>query len=180
MVMKFATFYKIFYDHRFKKSKGIEFSTGSLGMGLSIGIGVALSAKKKEKNFDVYVLLGDGECNEGSVWEAAMAAPNFNLKNLIGIIDRNKFQQTGHYKDILNTDNLSNKWKSFGWKVNKVDGHNIDQLYESFVNNKRKKPLMIIADTTKGKGVSFAENNNNWHHSVLSKNLYDQSIKEIK
>ena len=80
-----------------KKSKGIEFSSGSLGMGLSIGIGVALSAKKKEKNFDVYVLLGDGESNEGSVWEAAMAAPNFNLKNLIGIIDRNKFQQTGHY-----------------------------------------------------------------------------------
>ena len=162
------------------KSKGIEFSTGSLGMGLSLGIGVAISAQKKNKNFRVYVLMGDGECNEGSVWEAAMLAPHLKMNNLVGIIDRNKYQQTGYYKEILNTDKLSSKWKSFGWDTRIINGHNTKDLYHALSVKNNKKPVMIIANTIKGKGISFAEQNNSWHHSILSKNLYEKAIKELK
>ena len=160
---------------------GIDFSNGSLGMGLSLGIGVALSSKKKKLNFNVYVILGDGECNEGSVWEAAMAAPNFKLDNLYVIIDKNNFQQTGSNKEIMNVENLKDKWSSFGWHAIELDGHNIEDLFEFFKNSQKiKKPKAIIANTIKGKGFSFSENNNQWHHSVLTKSLYEKAIKEIK
>ena len=160
---------------------GIDFSNGSLGMGLSLGIGVALSSKKKKLNFNVYVILGDGECNEGSVWEAAMAAPNFKLDNLYVIIDKNNFQQTGSNKEIMNVENLKDKWSSFGWHAIELDGHNIEDLFEFFKNSQKiKKPKAIIANTVKGKGFSFSENNNQWHHSVLTKSLYEKAIKEIK
>ena len=114
------------------KKLGIDFSNGSLGMGLSLGIGVALSAKKKKKKFNVYVIVGDGECNEGSVWEAAMAAPNFKLNNLYAIIDKNNFQQTGSNKDIMSVESLKDKWSSFGWHTTELDGHNIQELYSFF------------------------------------------------
>ena len=160
---------------------GIDFSNGSLGMGLSLGIGVALSSKKRKLNFNVYVILGDGECNEGSVWEAAMAAPNFKLDNLYVIIDKNNFQQTGSNKEIMNVENLKDKWSSFGWHAIELDGHNIEDLFEFFKNSQKiKKPKAIIANTVKGKGFSFSENNNQWHHSVLTKSLYEKAIKEIK
>ena len=160
---------------------GIDFSNGSLGMGLSLGIGVALSSKKKKLNFNVYVILGDGECNEGSVWEAAMAAPNFKLDNLYVIIDKNNFQQTGSNKEIMSVENLKDKWSSFGWHAIELDGHNIEDLFEFFKNSQKiKKPKAIIANTVKGKGFSFSENNNQWHHSVLTKSLYEKAIKEIK
>jgi transketolase len=160
---------------------GIDFSNGSLGMGLSLGIGVALSSKKKKLNFNVYVILGDGECNEGSVWEAAMAAPNFKLDNLYVIIDKNNFQQTGSNKEIMNVENLKDKWSSFGWHAIELDGHNIEDLFEFFKNSQKiNKPKAIIANTVKGKGFSFSENNNQWHHSVLTKSLYEKAIKEIK
>ena len=147
------------------KDLGIEFSNGSLGMGLSLGIGLALSAKKRNKDFKVYVIVGDGECNEGSVWEAAMAAPNFNLENLYVIIDKNNFQQTGSNKQIMSVDNLRSKWESFNWYSREVDGHNIDELLDIFNEcNNIKKPKAIIANTIKGKGFSFSENNNDWHH----------------
>jgi len=160
---------------------GIDFSNGSLGMGLSLGIGVAISSKKKKKNFNVYVIVGDGECNEGSVWEAAMAAPNFKLENLYVIVDKNNFQQTGSNKEIMNVDNLKDKWSSFGWHTTEINGHNVKEIYEYFQqNSKINKPKAIIANTVKGKGFSFSENNNDWHHSILTKNFYDKALKELK
>ena len=159
---------------------GIDFSNGSLGMGLSLGIGVAISSKKRNKKFNVYVVIGDGECNEGSVWEAAMAAPNFKLDNLYAIIDKNNFQQTGANKEIMNVDNLKDKWASFGWDTVELDGHNIHELYNYFQkSNKIKKPKAIIANTIKGKGFSFSENNNDWHHAVLTKSFYEKALKEL-
>jgi len=159
---------------------GIDFSNGSLGMGLSIGIGVAISLIKKNKSNDVFVVLGDGECNEGSVWEAAMAAPNLNLPNLYAIIDKNNFQQTGTNKEIMDTESLIKKWSSFGWDTTEVDGHNVEKIYEIFEKKKSlTKPKAIIANTIKGKGFSFSENNNDWHHAILSKKLYEQAKKEL-
>ena len=150
-------------------------------MGLSLGIGVAISLKKKEKKNNVYVILGDGECNEGSVWEASMAASNFNLNNLYAIIDKNNFQQTGSNKDIMDTTDLFKKWSSFGWDTVELNGHNLEELYNYFSEEKTsKKPKAIIANTIKGKGFSFSENNNEWHHAVLTKSLYDKAIEELK
>ena len=163
------------------RNLGIDFSNGSLGMGLSLGIGVAISSKKKKKNFNVYVIVGDGECNEGSVWEAAMAAPNFKLENLYVIVDKNNFQQTGSNKEIMNVDNLKDKWSSFGWHTTEINGHNVKEIYEYFQqSSKINKPKAIIANTVKGKGFSFSENNNDWHHSILTKNFYDKALKELK
>ena len=162
------------------RNLGIDFSNGSLGMGLSLGIGVAISSKKRNKNFSVYVIVGDGECNEGSIWEAAMAAPNFKLDNLYVIIDKNNFQQTGSNKEIMNVSNLKDKWSSFGWHTVEIDGHNIENLFKFFNDSKEiNKPKAIIANTIKGKGFSFSENNNEWHHSVLSKSFYEKAIKEL-
>ena len=163
------------------RSIGIDFSNGSLGMGLSLGIGVAISSKKKKLDFNVYVIVGDGECNEGSIWEAAMAAPNFKLSNLYVIVDKNNFQQTGTNKEIMNVENLKDKWSSFGWHTVELDGHNVETLFKFFQDSKKiDKPKAIIAKTIKGKGFSFSENNNEWHHSVLSKSFYEKAIKELK
>ena len=163
------------------KKLGIEFSNGSLGMGLSIGIGLAISSKKKKLNFNTYVVLGDGECNEGSVWEAAMSAPNFGLDNLNVIIDRNNFQQTGSNNEIMNLGNLREKWKNFGWETEEFDGHDIKKLLNYFdKKSNNKKPKILIANTIKGKGFSFSENNNVWHHSVMTKSIYEKAIKEVQ
>ena len=163
------------------KKLGIEFSTGSLGMGLSLGIGVALSAIKKRIHYDVYVVLGDGECNEGSIWEAAMAAPNLKVNNLTVIIDRNNFQQTGTNLEIMDLKNLSDKWKSFGWYSTEINGHDIDSLIKTFFRLKKiNQPKIIIANTIKGKGFSKFENDNKWHHSILTKSFYEEAIKEIE
>ena len=157
---------------------GIEFSNGSLGMGLSLGIGVAISFKKKKINNRIFVLIGDGECNEGSVWEAAMCAPNLNLNNICVIIDKNKFQQTGSNKEIMNLRNLASKWKSFGWEVHNINGHNFQDIYKA-TSKFSKKPIAIIANTIKGKGFKEFENNNEWHHKVITENHYKKLIKEL-
>jgi transketolase len=163
------------------KKLGIEFSNGSLGMGLSIGIGVSISLKKQKKDNNVFVIIGDGECNEGSVWEAAMAASNFKLNNLFAIIDKNNFQQTGSNDEIMDTKSLKEKWTSFGWDTTSLDGHNINELYDYFnQTSDANKPKALIANTVKGKGFSFSENNNDWHHAVLTKSLYEKAIKEIE
>lgn len=160
---------------------GIEFSNGSLGMGLSLGIGVALAMKKKKKNTKIFVILGDGECNEGSIWEGAMASPNFKLDNLHVIIDRNNFQQTGSNKDIMDLGDLKKKWISFGWDTIEIDGHNLNEIYDYFLDSdKIKKPKAIIANTLKGKGFSFSENDNAWHHGILTKSLYEKALNELK
>lgn len=162
------------------REKGIEFTNGSLGMGLSVGIGVALAGKKNNKGYKVYVLMGDGECNEGSVWEAAMAAANYKLNNIVAIIDKNNYQLGGLTGDVMNLGDMVAKWKSFGWETIEVDGHNIEQLYDVFSHeNMSGKPLCVVANTIKGKGVSFAENNNAWHHAPLSKTQYIQAIEEL-
>ena len=159
---------------------GIEYSSGTLGLGLSYGIGLAIVSKKMNKASKVFVLLGDGECNEGSIWEAAMSATHFNLSNLTVIIDCNSLQSDGKTHDILDLQ-LENMWKGFGWEVVIVnDGHDITQLFDSFtLPIIEGKPRVIIANTIKGKGVSFMEYNNEWHHNRLSKELFDEAIKEI-
>ena len=162
------------------RAKGIEFSNGSLGMGLALGIGVALAGKRSKNAFNVFVVMGDGECNEGSVWEAALAAPQFRLDNLFAIVDRNNFQQTGSNRDIMSVGDLESKWKSFGWHVKSVDGHNIEELYDAFsAEYEQNKPIAIISHTIKGKGFSFSENNNDWHHAPLTKSLYEVAINEL-
>lgn len=162
------------------KKLGIDFSNGSLGMGLSIAIGLAISFKKKEEKSKVYVIMGDGECNEGSVWEAAMAAPKFKLNNLQLIIDKNNFQQTGSNLEIMSLEDLSAKWTSFGWDVSEVDGHNIHEIKKYFDKNLQvKKPQLMIANTIKGKGFSFTENNNSWHHAIITEKLFNEAMKEI-
>ena len=171
----------ILSGHPVKNIKyGIEFSTGSLGIGLSIGIGLALAAKRKRKNNKIYVIVGDGECNEGSIWESALSAPNLRLDNLFVIIDKNDFQQTGSTKEIMNTSSLVKKWESFDWNVSEVDGHNIEDLIKYFSKNiLAEKPNLLIANTIKGKGFSFAESNNSWHHAVLTKAMYEQAKEEL-
>jgi len=160
--------------------KGIEFSSGSLGHGLSFGIGTALYAKNMRKNYKTYVLMGDGECNEGSVWEAAMSAAHFKLDNLIAIIDRNNLQSDGISSVIMNMDDFQNKWSNFGWQTIQINGHKIDEIYDALSNNFHfEKPYVIIANTVKGKGISFMENNNEWHHNRLSKEQYDAAMFEV-
>ena len=162
------------------RNLGIEFSNGSLGMGLSLGIGVCLGLKKKNMKNQVYEVLGDGECNEGSVWEGAMSASNFNLENLTVVVDHNKFQQTGSNDEIMKLDNLKEKWISFGWETIEIDGHDIEKLKYFLAKDKKKKPRAIIANTIKGKGFSFSENNNSWHHAVMTKKFYDQAKEELE
>ena len=163
------------------RSKGIEFSNGSLGMGLSLGIGVALAGKRKKIDYKVYVLMGDGECNEGSVWEAAMAGPHYKLDNLVAIVDKNNFQQTGANSEIMSVGDLVSKWKSFGWQVFEIDGHNVPDIYDTFLSVKDQNgPVAIVANTVKGKGFSFSENNNSWHHAPLSSSQYEVALEELK
>ena len=146
-------------------------------MGLSLGIGVALAGKDRDLGYKVYVVLGDGECNEGSVWESAMAAPHFGLDNIVTIVDRNNFQQTGANVDIMNLGNLAQKWESFGWNVIELDGHNYAQLLDSLLQTPIVgTPTAIIANTIKGKGVSFLEGHGIWHHKIPS----EDELNKIK
>jgi len=172
----------ILAGHPVKNIKyGIEFSTGSLGIGLSIGIGLALAAKRKRKSNKTYVIVGDGECNEGSIWEGALAAPNLKLDNLFVIIDKNNLQQTGTTNEIMKSENLKDKWLSFGWNVEEINGHSINEILNYFAKEKKEGiPNLMIANTTKGKGFSFSENNNNWHHAVMTKTLYEKAKKELE
>lgn len=161
---------------------GMESSNGSLGHGLSMAVGLCLGMKKKG-NFQskTYVVLGDGECNEGSVWEAVMSAAHFKLDNLVAIVDYNKLQNDGNSKEVLDIGDLESKWQSFGWEVVSVDGHNIDELEKNLKSkNNTNKPKVLIAHTVKGKGVSFMENNNEWHHNKLTESTYAHAIQELK
>ena len=162
------------------RNLGKEFTNGSLGMGLSIGVGVAIACRKKKLGNKVYVILGDGECNEGSVWEAFMAASHFKLNNLVAIIDCNKFQLSGATADIMSLGNLSEKLKAFGWYVDEVDGHDILSLCTVLDSSEQQdKPHAIVMNTIKGKGFSFAENNNSWHHAVVTQSAYEQGLSEL-
>jgi len=158
--------------------KGIEFSSGSLGLGLSPAIGSALASHALPNKFKVYALLGNGECNEGTIWEAAMSASAFHLDNLVAIVDNNEIQSDGFSKDVMDMGDISSKWKAFGWIVRTVDGHDVEALRQAMTESWERKPLLILANTVKGKGVSFMERNKEWHHNVLTNELYGIAIQE--
>jgi len=143
---------------------GIEAATGSLGHGFPISVGMALASKIQNKKNMTFALLGDGECNEGSVWEAAMVAARHSLDNLIAIVDFNKWQATGRSTDVMALDSLAAKWRSFGWDVCEIDGHNFGEIRSAFATTHVGRPLVLVAHTVKGKGISFMEDDNNWHY----------------
>lgn len=147
---------------------GVEMATGSLGHGLSVGIGMALASRILNQPYRVMVLLSDGECNEGSVWEAAMFAPARKLDNLIAIVDFNKWQATGRSEEIMQLSPLKEKWSAFGWQTYEIDGHSIDEILSVFskIPESTGKPTAIIANTVKGRGLSFMEDDNNWHYRI--------------
>lgn len=160
---------------------GIEVAAGSLGHGLSIGVGMSLAGKYDRKDYRVFVVLGDGECDEGSVWEAAMSASHFKLDNLIAIIDFNKLQATGAVKEVMNLEPLSDKWRSFGWNLREIDGHDFCQIVDALagVPFEMGKPSLIIAHTIKGKGVSYMENQLAWHYKSPNEKELALALKEL-
>lgn len=147
---------------------GIEAATGSLGHGLPLGLGMALAGRIQGQNYNVYAVLGDGECNEGSVWEAAMMASAQQVANLCVMIDFNKWQATGRSREILSLDPMADKWRAFGWDVVEIDGHDMPQIVNTLAKfpASNSKPTAIVAHTVKGKGVSFMEDDNNWHYRI--------------
>src|SRR5436189_569391 len=154
--------------HPTRKVPGIEHNTGALGHGLSVGVGVAIAGKKDRADFRVFVLLGDGELAEGSNWEAAMAAAHYDLDNLIAIIDHNTLQITGRTRDVCSNEPLDEKFRAFGWEVRTVDGHSFAALTDVLTYRPEGKPLVVIANTTKGRGISFMADVAKWHHGVPS------------
>ncbi len=168
--------------HVHTKVPGVEFNTGSLGHGLSVANGIALGARMRGKGFKVYCVMGDGELQEGSVWEAAMTGAHYKLENVCAIVDYNKVQENGPTNEIKNLEPLAQKWTSFGWQVLEIDGHNIEALKEAFdkFSSSKGKPTVIIANTIKGKGVSFMEGKNAWHGKAPNKEQLAQALAELK
>jgi len=162
---------------------GVDVSQGSLGHGLSIGVGMALAGKLDWRNYNVYVLMGDGETNEGSVWEAAASASKFGLRNLVGIIDSNGLCVDGNLADVMPMEPMAAKWQAFGWDVSRLDGHDLPALLSALAPDRESttgKPRMIIADTIKGKGVSFMENVRSWHADSISAEQYSRLVAELE
>ena len=160
---------------------GVEASTGSLGHGLAIGSGMALAGKRDRLNYRVFVLLSDGECDEGSTWEAALFGPHHKLDNLVAIIDYNKLQAFGRTKEVLDLEPLAAKWQAFGWSAREIDGHNFENILDALLQVPwtKGKPSCIIAHTVKGKGVSFMEDQLIWHYYNPNKEQLEQALKEL-
>ena len=161
---------------------GIEASTGSLGQGLSIGAGIALAGKISDRDYRTFVLLGNGECQEGQIWECALSSAQYGLDNLVAIIDDNGMQCDHETRTICEMGDIAAKWRSFGWQTVEVDGHDIDQLLKVFSPKCMPfgKPLAVICKTIKGKGVALFEDNNDWHHThYVTKDLYDKCMSEM-
>ena len=160
---------------------GIEAATGSLGHGLPLGLGMALSARIKNLSYNVFAILSDGECNEGSVWEAAMLAAAQKVSNLHVMIDFNKWQATGRSQEVMALDPLVDKWRAFGWRALEVDGHNIKEIIDALQNKPAadNRPTAIIAHTIKGRGVSFMEDDNNWHYRIPTEDEVRRSKEEL-
>lgn len=160
---------------------GIEAATGSLGHGLSLGVGMALSASIQKLDYRTYVLLSDGECNEGSTWEAAMMAPAHGLSNLFAIVDFNKWQATGRSQEVMSIEPLEEKFAAFGWNAKRIDGHDMSQILDALIPSPATdgKPTAIIADTVKGKGVSFMEDDNNWHYRIPNEEEVELARDEL-
>jgi transketolase len=169
-----------YVGHPTRHIPGIEMNTGALGHGLPICIGMALAAKMDGAKYRVFTLLGDGELAEGSNWEAGLAAAHYKLDNLIAILDHNTLQITGHTREVMSTEPVDEKWRSFGWSVRTVNGHDYAELTEAFTcPPEAGKPTFIIANTTKGKGVSFMENVAKWHHGVPSDAELKQAMSDL-
>ncbi|OGZ01650.1 MAG: transketolase [Candidatus Liptonbacteria bacterium RIFCSPLOWO2_01_FULL_53_13] len=160
---------------------GVEVTTGSLGHGLPMAVGLALAAKRDKKPYRVFVIISDGECDEGSTWEAIMAAGQWHLDNLTVIVDYNKIQSFGRVREVMDLEPLAAKWKSFRWSVKEADGHDMGALIKTLskVPFRKNFPSVLIAHTVKGKGVSFMEDTIDWHYKNLTDVLLDQAIKEI-
>ena len=164
------------------KTPGLDTSSGSLGQGLSVALGMALGARHSKNKFNVYCLLSDGEMDEGMVWEAAMAANHYKVSNLTAIVDYNHLQVDGPTNEIMNIEPLADKWKAFGWEYIVIDGHDINAILSAFENRKAASegPFVIIANTVKGKGVSYMENQLGWHCRATNKDLRDQAMEELE
>lgn len=172
--------YQSYYvGHPTRKIHGIEMNTGALGHGLPICLGMALAAKMDAAPYRVFTLLGDGELAEGSNWEAAMAAAHYKLDNLVAILDHNTLQITGHTRDVMSNEPLDEKWRAFGWEVRGVDGHDYAALTAALTAPHAARPLLVIANTVKGKGVSFMENVGKWHHGVPSDAELAQALADL-
>jgi len=165
-----------------KFTPGVEMSAGSLGMGLSFAIGVALAARLDSKTYRTYVLLSDGECEEGQTWEAALSAAHFKLDNLTAIVDCNGIQLSGWTRDIMNLEPLTQKWQAFGWHTLDIDGHDFDQILSACqgAEKVKGKPAVIVARTIKGKGVSFMENNVAFHGKAPTREEAERALKELE
>ncbi len=163
------------------KTPGIEAGTGSLGQGLSIGLGMAMGMKLKQSKRKVYVLIGDGELAEGQIWEAMLAASAFKMDNLVAIVDRNSLQANGKIVNRFDTNPLNSKFESFGWNVIEIDGHNMEEILSALdsADSVKGKPTLILANTIKGKGVSFAENVVGFHNGILTEELYEKALAEL-
>jgi len=164
-----------------KRTVGVEANTGSLGQGLAIANGIALGGKLLKKDFKVYVLLGDGETNEGQVWEAVMLSAHYKLDNLVCLVDLNGLQAMGPTREIMNTAPMDAKWSAFGWDVTVVDGHNVEQVMKALdrADLITGRPCVIICRTIKGKGISFLEGKTEYHHSSITKAQYKQALTEL-
>jgi len=160
---------------------GVEINSGALGHGLAVGVGIALSAKMDQKGYHTFVVMGDGEQAEGSIYEAAMAANKYHLDNLVAFIDRNGLQISGSTEDVMPLENIRERWTAFGWDVIDQNGDDIDDIVKvlTSIDFNNGKPHLIISHTTKGRGVSFMENVAKWHHGVPTEEQYEQAVKEI-
>lgn len=166
-----------------KRCPGIEISTGSLGQGISCAVGMAVAGKRDERDYMVYTLLGDGECNEGQVWEAAQAANKYELDNLVVIIDNNGLQNDGRAEDIMPTLDLKKKFEAFGFQSVRIDGHSVEEIKSALdfmKTQKNGRPKCIVCNTVKGKGVSFMESVPSWHGVAPNKEQFEQAVKEIE
>ncbi len=163
------------------KVKGVDVSTGSLGHGLPMAVGLALGARLKKESWRTYCLLGDGECNEGTIWEAAMCASQFKITNMITIVDRNKLMIDGRTEEVMGLEPFADKWTAFGFIVKEVDGHSFQELSEAFdfAHNQDEAPVLIMANTKKGRGIDFMEDNVKWHYGSVNSTLADQARESI-
>ncbi|WP_416327020.1 transketolase [[Eubacterium] hominis] len=177
----FSTYQSKYIGHPNNKINGVEMNTGALGHGLSLGVGMAIAAKMDHKEYRTYVMMGDGEQAEGSIWEAAMAAAHYKLDNLVAILDRNGLQISGTTEEVMSLKNIRAKWEGFGFEVIEIDGNDIDEILNAFDQAKqvKDKPVLILAHTVKGKGVSFMENEVAWHHGVLNEEQYHLAMQEL-
>ena len=165
--------------HQLKKELGVEYGSMSLGMEMSFAVGKAIIAKQTEQKYHIYCLLGDAECEEGPVWEAFIAAAHYQLDNLTVIIDRNRMSVDGNTEELMAQRDMQKKIEAFGFEAVTVDGHDIHQLLEALKHKPEGMPYAIIAETTKGKGVSFIENNKSWHQAIMGEKLYHQAVEEL-